>query len=109
MKHVGKSIEKFRKIQKVSVLVIAKETGIKKELLDDFLNGKSMLNKKQKTAILKCIDISPEIILMDALEVKDVAKDKQDVFKSLSGLAKKLAVDIHKDNKKKPAKKNGKK
>lgn len=104
MKHVGKSINKFRKIQDVSIPLIAKRTGIKMAALNDFMKGKTLLTKKDRKAICKAINIPPAVIVNDCLEATDVAKNKRALFKAISPTLNKMIVGLLKDEAKKKKK-----
>lgn len=105
MKHVGKAINKFRKINGISIPLIAKKTGIKIAKLNDFLSCKITLSKKDRKAICKVIDVAPEIILMESLEVQDVSKNKQAAFKAITPTLNKWITELSKDIAKEKAKK----
>ena len=111
MTNAGKAIGKFMAIKKVSAPVLSKKTGIKIADINDFTNGKKTPNKSQLRLMYKALDVPKEMVMLYAIEEKDVAPRKRELFNellpSLKGLME--SVMVMKDDKPKKKTKKVKK
>jgi len=96
LKNSGQAIEHFRDLKKISIIVLAKKSGIKISDVNDICTGKKIPKQKEVIAICKVLNIPKETILLYSIEEKDVAPKKREAFKALVPSIKKMVDSIAK-------------
>ena|ERR1035437_8950187 len=97
MKKAGKSIEKYRKIKKMSAVALSKKTKISFTDVKNICSGKKIPTKEQIKLISKALDVPPTVIAFDMLETKDVAENKKAAFKTIAPAVKNIFESLVKD------------
>lgn len=94
MKKGSEVIKELRKQKNFTQAQLAKESDLEKSVIAGIEKGEIKPDKKQLKAIIKALGVTKEVLQFHMIEVKDVAKNKQDVFKQLSPMIKKLSKEI---------------
>jgi len=98
MKKIGPSIEKFRKLKKLTVATLAEKTKITD--VADICKGKREPTKEEIKNICKTLEMPASVIALYSLEDKDVTPRKREAFALLAPAIKNLIESLVVEEKK---------